>query len=356
MSLALIGWTVVQSLWQWSLIGGATVLILGLLQDRSARRRHAICCVSLLLMIVTSVVTLIAAGVRVEPAFRAQVLYAFDGVAIVPAIVESGLTILLVAGALWLAGLTRSARARRSGLEARPRSRCAHPANPSRRICRRSSTSCTNQWTCGGRSPCGRHRRAAVPMVVGWRRPMILLPAAAVHELTRLAAPHDPPPRARTHPPPRRHRQSHAGFCECLDVSSSRGAMGIAETPYRARILLRRCGGCRVGGRGGVCTCAGAARRAPHRSAARGCGGVGHAAGSHCAHCRSIGREAVQRGAAAVLGVTAVLVAATLFALSANLPPPWLPAGVRLRRPAPPGQTIGPPMESQPRLKRQGRS
>jgi beta-lactamase regulating signal transducer with metallopeptidase domain len=352
MSLALIGWTVVQSLWQWSLIGGATVLILGLVQDRSARRRHAICCVSLLLMIVTSVVTLIAAGVRVEPAFRAEALYAFDGAAIVPALVSSGRTILLVTGALWLAGLTiQLVRVARAWQRARDLTR-AH-----RERIRSDLQTTVNElhesmnvrrqvtvWTSSG---------AAVPMVVGWRRPMILLPAAAVRELTdsqlRMVLVHELEHIRRRddivnlmqvfanalafhHPAARwvsRKLRTEREYC-CDDVAV--GASGDAAGYARALALLDE-------------------RRIDQPLA------VAAASGTLLDRLvRIAGRSGARRSRfrAGTLGVTAILVAATLFALSANLPPPWLPAGVRLRRPAPPGQTIGPPMESQPRLKRRG--
>jgi bla regulator protein blaR1 len=352
MSLVLIGWTVVQSLWQWSLIGGATVLILGLLQERSARRRQAICCVSLLLMIVTSVVTLIAAGARVEPAFRGQVLYAFGGVAIVPAIVSSGRTILLVAGSLWLAGLTlqllrvalawQRARdlttAHREPVDPDVQATVneLHESMPVRRP--------VSAWTSA---------RAAVPMVVGWRRPMILLPAAAVHELTgsqlRMILVHELEHVRRRddlinlaqviadtlafhHPVSRwlsrRLRAEREYCCDDVAVAASGDAAGYA----RALALLDE-------------------RRVDQRLAVAAASGtlldrIARIAG------RSSARLTAWHGG--VLGMTAVLVAVTLFALTANLPPPWLPAGVRIRRPLPPGQTIGPPMESQPRLKRQG--
>ena len=162
MSLALIGWTVVQSLWQWSLIGGATVLILGLLQDRSARRRHAICCVSLLLMIATSVVTLIAAGVRVEPVFRGPVrcmpLVASRSF---PRSVESGRTILLVAGALWLAGLT--VQLVRVGWPGRMRAISLRARDPVAPDLQATVDGCTSRCRSEGRSPCGRHRARPSP-------------------------------------------------------------------------------------------------------------------------------------------------------------------------------------------------
>ena len=350
MSLALIGWTVVQSLWQWSLIGGATVLLLGLLQDRSARRRHAICCASLLLMIMTSVVTLIATGARVEPAFRAQVLYAFDGAAIVPALVSSGRTILLVAGALWLSGLTlQLVRVALAWQRARDLTRAPREPVPAdvQTIVNELHESMdvrrqVTVWTSSG---------AAVPMVVGWRRPMILLPAAAVHELThsqlRMILLHEFEHIRRRdvivnlmqvfanaltfhHPAARwvsqKLRTEREYCCDDVVVAASGDAAGYA----RALALLDE-------------------RRIDQPLAVAAASGtlldrIARIAGG------SRARLTAWRGG--MLGVTAVLVAATLFALSANLPPPWLPAGVRLRRPAPPGQAIGPPMESRPRLKR----
>ena len=164
MSLALIGWTVVQSLWQWSLIGGATVLILGLLQDRSARRRHAICCVSLLLMIATSVVTLIAAGVRVEPVFRGPVLYAFGGVAIVPAICRIGPHHPARGGGVVAGRADRSTGERRSGPGRTRAISLARTAILSRSDLQATrQRACTSRCRSEGRSPCGRHRARPCP-------------------------------------------------------------------------------------------------------------------------------------------------------------------------------------------------
>jgi beta-lactamase regulating signal transducer with metallopeptidase domain len=281
-------------------------------------------------------------------------LYAFGGVAIVPAIVSSGRTILLVAGAGWLAGLTMQLwRVALAWQRARDLTRAHREAvdpdvqatvnelHESMHVRRPVSA-----WTSS---------RAAVPMVVGWRRPMILLPAAAVHELTdsqlRMILVHELEHIRRRddivhlmqvvanalafhHPAARwvsRKLRTEREYC-CDDVAVD--AFGDAAGYARALALLDE-------------------RRVDQPLA------VAAASGTLLDRiARIAGRSGstLSRWRAGTLGVTAILVAATLFALSANLPPPWLPAGVRLRRPAPPGHTIGPPMESQPRLKREGRS
>ena len=354
MSLAHIGWTVAQSLWQWTLIGGVTILVLALMPRASARRRHAVCAASLLLMVATSLVTLIAAVARVEPLFRGQVLYAFGGAAIVPAIVESGRTVLLVAGALWIAGLAMQLvriavawnRARDlSGAQREPVAAdlqaIVDELHESMQVRRPIAV-----WISS---------RAGVPMVVGGRQPLILLPAAAVRDLTAA--------QLRTI---LAHELEHVRRRDDLVNLAQVAADALAFYHPVSRWLSRRlrtereycCDDAAVAACGDAAGYARALARLDERrvdqplavAAASGTllDRIARLAG------RSTARRVGWRGG--LLGTTAVVVAATLFALTANLPPPWLPAGVRLRRPAPPGQLIGPAPESRPRLKRQGPS
>src|SRR5688500_18339245 len=104
MTLALLGWMVVHSLWQATLVAGVTALVIGMLPDARARSRYAIGCASLMVMRVSAEITGVTANI-VHGA-RHQLLYDFDGVLILPAIVPRGNLILRLAAIAWLAGVT----------------------------------------------------------------------------------------------------------------------------------------------------------------------------------------------------------------------------------------------------------
>jgi bla regulator protein BlaR1 len=338
---------VAQSLWQWTLIAGLTVVVLGLLPETKVRRRHAIFCASLLLMVVTSLVTLIAAAVRVEPAFRGPVLYAFGGLAIVPPIVEAGLPILRVTGGLWLIGLT--VQLARIGLAWKNARDLAHahrePIAPQLQVMldelHRSMqvTGPVSVWLSS---------RAAVPMVVGWRQPLILLPAGASRDLTdaqlRMILAHE---------------LAHIRRLDPIVNLAQVFANALTFHHPLARWVSRKlrtereycCDDEAVAVGGDRASYAHALTRLDERRVDQPLA-IAAASGTLLDRiARLAGRPAprLSRSRAGMLGFASVVVATTLFALTANLPPPWLPAGVRLRRPAPPGQVIGPALEPLPR-------
>ena len=82
-----------------------------------------------------------------------------------------------------------------------------------------------------------------VPTVIGWIKPVILVPASALSGLTPAAARGDSCARARAHPPSRLPRQPLADSRRDVAVLSPRGLVAVAPDPRGTRELLRRsCG------------------------------------------------------------------------------------------------------------------
>jgi bla regulator protein blaR1 len=354
MSLALIGWTVLQSLWQWALVGGILVVALAAIPVHRADRRHRLIGIALGLMVTLAVATAIAAGLRIEPRLRMDAIYAFDGALLIPALSPIGATLLRGLGAIWVAGFVwqairvafawRRMRALRRHVAVDPDlSRAVEDLRQSLGIARDVAV--------------GVSARAHVPMVIGWRRPMILLPIAARRLLTpgqqRMILAHELAHVRRLdglanlvqigadlvifhHPVARwlsRRLRAEREYC-CDDVAARAG--GDVAAYARALAALEDSRGFQ-----------------PFAVAASGTllDRIGRLAGRP--------RPPLGLGRSLAIGAASLVVSTALFAVAANVPPPWVPAGVRLRTPKPPGgarATPSPAPGSQPRSKRPPRT
>ena len=135
--------------------------------------------------------------------------------------------------------------------------------------------------------------RVDVPTVIGWLKPVVLLPASALAGLTPQPDRSDPRARARPHPPSRLPRQSAADRRRNAAVLSPGGVVGVAPDPRRARELLRRSRGEPLRRSGGLRRGAGGARGAAvdnGRSRARGDRRLAAAAGQAAAR-RAVARR-----------------------------------------------------------------
>ena len=337
MSIAVLGWAVVHSTWQWTLIAGVTVLAASLVPDRKAALRCTIAGAGLAAMLIVFGATMIMAEQMARAGLRFRMLYAFEGAMLIPSIPPRGFLILRVAAIVWLAGvafgLARFAiewqRVRRlrhtgtsevdAGLGAVFASLCArlHVRRPV--TLRRSDA-------------------AAVPMVLGWRRPVILLPASAATTLTagqletvlahelghvrrrddvanavqafvELFLFHHPAARWLT----RRIRTEREYSCDDIAIA----ATGQARVYARALAAIEdaRCG----------------------------CGlAVAAASGTLLDRIQRIldqPRAALSARRGAAVFAAAIVSAAALLAAAINVPPPSAPAGVRMRRPMPPASS-----------------
>ncbi len=180
--LTLCGWIVVHALWQCTFIAGATALALGLLQRATAQTRDRAAAISLALMAIVPVVTALSSADPLGPAARRPILMTIDRAIPMPTYLEWRSLLLPVAGALWILGtcvyLLRIAAAWRAAnrLRANHDGEAAEGTRARVDEIRRILSLTT---------PVGVRRSAAarVPMVLGWRRPVILLPDTAVAAL-----------------------------------------------------------------------------------------------------------------------------------------------------------------------------
>ena len=329
MTLALLGWMVVHSLWQATLVAGVTALAIGALPDAKARTRYAIGCASLMVMLVSAVITGVTATIVHDA--RHQLLYAFDGALILPAIVPRGNLILRLAAIAWLAGVTWcllrvAIEWRRAWLLRREAQR-----DPDSEVLALVEALRT-RMAIRGSITVRTSRRASVPMVLGWR-PIILLPPPTERlttpQLASLLAHEIEHVRRRDyaanlaqlavdvllfHHPAARwvSRRVRTEREYCCDDAAVRVAGDAREYSRALAALEDARSDCRLA----VAAASGTLLDRIHRV-------VGHP-------------RPVLTAARGVLALTiATAIGAMLLTVTANLPPPDVPAGVRMRRPGP---------------------
>jgi beta-lactamase regulating signal transducer with metallopeptidase domain len=180
--LATLGWAVVHSLWQGTFIAGLTAMTLSLLRDRHARVRELVACASLAVMVIAPLATAIGGADILDPPTRRQALSLINGAVTLPTIVRWRAILVPGAAALWTAGfiicLLRIAGEWRRARALRPRDRDEAGEDVRAVVAElRASLSVTGGVDVFGSAV------ATVPMVLGWRRPVILLPARSMDEL-----------------------------------------------------------------------------------------------------------------------------------------------------------------------------
>jgi len=176
MTLTLIGWAVLHSLWAGTLLGGLTALVLSVIPDKRAPVRHVLAYVSLLLMVMVPAAMAIAGADPLSRSVREPVMVALDDTVGMPAIVAWRAVVVPGAALAWLAGvcvcLLRVAREwrRASRLAQRGLSDAAESVH-------RLVADLRAQLPLRTVVSVHHSRLAGVPMVLGWLRPSILLPA-----------------------------------------------------------------------------------------------------------------------------------------------------------------------------------
>ena len=349
MSLTLIGWTVLHSLWQWAIIAGLVHLALGLIAPHRADRRHRVISVGLALMVGSAAATTIAAAVRVEPTLRMRMLYAFDGALMIPALSPIGATVMRIVAAMWIAGvawqLLLLARAWRRMRTLR-REHVGHDPHLAAIVDEVRLSMGLKAAVASGLSPA-----APVPMVIGWYRPLLLLPVTASRRLTReqlrMIVVHE-----------LAHVRRRDGRSNLLQIAADLVVFHHPAARWLSRRLRTEREYCcdDVAVRAG--DVAGYARALASLEDGRASQPFAVAAASGTLLDRLerlAGRSrpafAPRRGLAWC--VCALVTAAAIFTVTANLPPPWLPPGVRMRTPRPPGVVRAasqPEGRSQPRV------
>jgi len=340
MTLATIGWVVVHSLWQWTLIAGVTALAAGLIRDRRASARYTLECAGLVAMIAAAVATLATAGLPPRSNLGFRILYSFDGALILPEVAPRGSAILRTAAALWLAGVTiasirvaiewRRARAFRRSGTIDPGGAVAGTFAGLRDelgITRAVTLRCSD--------------RATVPMLIGWRRPLVLLPASTAATLAddqmRAVLAHE-----------LGHVRRRDDIANLLQVAAD---VLMFHHPA-ARWVSRRirtereysCDDVAVEATGDAARYARAlAAIEDSRSDCR--FAVAAASGTLLDRIQRIldqPRQTLTASRGAWIFAVSTAVAGALLVAAINVPPPSVPAGVRMRRPMP-GRSINPP-------------
>jgi beta-lactamase regulating signal transducer with metallopeptidase domain len=182
MMLTQIGWVVVHSLWQGAFIAGVTALTLGLLRNRSAEARYAVACGSLTLMALVPVLTAFTGLTLLRREIRPQLMETADRVVDLPALLWWGSVAVPLVGAVWLLGV--GVRLSMIAIQAqRARALLRHGlADPGTGV-RSLVAELRPAMVPDTAIDVWESARATVPMVLGWRRPVVLLPSGMLELL-----------------------------------------------------------------------------------------------------------------------------------------------------------------------------
>lgn len=172
------GWTVLHSLWQGALIALLTGGVLGLMRNRSAASRHLVAGLGLAAMLLLPVGTVAWNMVSGQPTLTAELAFILGqliGASSLGVVAQQALPIL---GALWLAGASFSLL------------RTTVQWRRARVLVRRGVSQASDEMQRAVRQLCTRlaitrpvrvlrSTIATVPMVIGWGKPVILMPVQA---------------------------------------------------------------------------------------------------------------------------------------------------------------------------------
>ena len=170
MMLTVIGWIAVHALWQVTLIAGVTALVLGLLRNARPQARYLASCFGMAAMLAAMLTTAATRAMPIAGRVRRELMPAVDSVIDLPALIYWASMIVPVAGVLWIAGAT--ALLIRMAME-------FHRVRMLRRATRDAPR-------LAGDVEIRSSALVTVPMVLGWLRPLVLLPAHTLATLTDL--------------------------------------------------------------------------------------------------------------------------------------------------------------------------
>ena len=182
MNLTMLGWAVVHSLWQCTLLAGVAALVLSTLPDRRARARHLVAYATLIAMLVLPLATALASADPMGESVRRPVMRAVDDAIGLQAVLETRAWVVPAAAALWIAGLMLyMVRVGREWRRAQQLQRLDldDAGEPIQSVV----TELQSRLSLHTSVNVHRSRRASVPMVLGWLRPVILLPTGTAASL-----------------------------------------------------------------------------------------------------------------------------------------------------------------------------
>jgi beta-lactamase regulating signal transducer with metallopeptidase domain len=179
-----LGWAVLHSLWQTTAIGGATALVLALLRRRGPDVRARVAMIGLVLMVLAPALTACVDETTIGRQARRTIVMGLDPSIDLTAVVETLPTLVRAAAVAWAVGVMLAFAHLAVGWIRVRRIAAADavPVEPSLRALVRDMVL---SMRIGLDVEAYYSTRVAVPMVIGWRRPRILLPREAV---TRLSA------------------------------------------------------------------------------------------------------------------------------------------------------------------------
>ena len=180
--IATLGWAVVHSLWQGTLVAGIAALALSLLPDRRARVRCWVAGASLVAMVLLPVITAISAADILDHASRRQALTLIETAVPLPQILQWRAWLVPTFGSLWLAGVALCAL-RISGEWRRVRRLREAGLGDAGAEVREMVDGLRVRLSIDGTVNVFRSTLAGVPMVIGWRQPRILLPTGSFGRL-----------------------------------------------------------------------------------------------------------------------------------------------------------------------------
>jgi beta-lactamase regulating signal transducer with metallopeptidase domain len=182
MSLATIGWGVVHSLWQCTFLAGVAALILSTLPDRHARSRHLVAYASLIAMLVLPIATALASADPMGESIRRPIMRTIDAAVDFQTVLSTRAFVVPAAAVVWLAGLmlylVRVGREWRRAQQLQ-RLDLDDAGEPVQSVVAELRSRLSLRTNVNVR----RSRRASVPMVLGWLRPVILLPTSTAASL-----------------------------------------------------------------------------------------------------------------------------------------------------------------------------
>lgn len=176
----LIGWTLVHFLWQATLIAAVASFVLALVDNRGSSARYLVCALSLAAMAAAPVITfvLLASTPAVDvPSLALTTLVIAPDLRQRIELLVPGITLLWVAG-VWVMQVRIAAQL--IGARGLARTGTQPLAEPQAGMVR---SLCT-QLRLPRAVKAYQSTRAAVPMVVGWLRPVVLVPTAALAGLS----------------------------------------------------------------------------------------------------------------------------------------------------------------------------
>ena len=180
--LTSLGWAVVHSLWQCTFLAGLAALALSMLPDRRARARHLVAYITLIAMILLPMATALAAADPMGDSFRMPLMRTMDNTIGLQSVLDTRAIVVPAAAVLWIAGLMlylvrigrewkRAQQLQRLDLDDAGEPIHSVVTELRSRLSLRTSVHVH------------RSRRASVPMVLGWLRPVILLPTGTAASL-----------------------------------------------------------------------------------------------------------------------------------------------------------------------------